>query len=108
MLHAGALKLAAAEKEDLLRHAGDLESQITALKEELQTVKSHQEAESQEAAKREDALAVQANSLATSIASKYLCATSLHDAFFPTANPSFFICRCSWLVGRCFKSHARG
>ena len=91
MFHAGALKLAAAEKEDLLQHAGDLESQITALKEELQTVKSRQEEESQEAAKREDALAVQANSLATSIASKYLCATSLHDAFvLLLTRPSYY------------------
>ena len=69
----GALLRLNSENQDLARHANDLETRVAILEKELATLKKQHEEESQEAAKRDEGLTSQANSLATSLSGNYFC-----------------------------------
>ena len=70
---AGSLDATIAENQNLVRHATDLETRVTALEKELEDLKNQREKESRENFKRDEDLAGQATLLATSLSSKFSC-----------------------------------
>ena len=60
------------ENQDLTRHTNDLETRVAALEKELTALKRQHKEESQEAAKRDEGLTSQANSLAIYLSGNYV------------------------------------
>ena len=76
---AGALNRANTENQNLARHANDMESRVALLEKELEALRKQHEEEAQEALKRDEELASQANSLANSLSGKYFTVTRSDD-----------------------------
>ena len=64
---AGALNRANTKNQNLVHRANDMESRVALLEKELEALRKHHEEESQEALKRDEELASQADSLANSL-----------------------------------------
>ena len=88
---AGALNHANTENQNLVRRANDMESRVALLEKELEALKKQHEEESQEALKRDEELASQADSLANSLSGKYFTVTRSDDTLSVQLSHLFFV-----------------